>query len=81
MDDTLEKLGTPKIYKNLHIKTKQIIIGWIMYSFMINIFDTIWWLGFEELTSWRLYMAHIVNHCIHINVFIDMLIIFFLWYV
>lgn len=81
MDDTLEKLGTPKMYEKLHTKSKQIIIGWIMYSLTINFFNTKSWLQFEETASWGLYMAHIVNYCIHINTFVDMLFTFFLWFV
>lgn len=81
VNDTLEKLGTLKMYKNLHTKTKQVIIIWIVYSLVMNAFDTIWWLSSKETTSWGLYLAHIVNHCIHINAFVDMLFTFFLWYV
>jgi len=81
VDDTLEKLGTPKMYKKLHMRSKQVIICWIVYSFTLNLIDTIWWLSLEETASFGLYIAHIVNHGFHINVFVDMLFIFFLWFV
>lgn len=81
VNDTLEKLGTPKMYKELHIKLKYMIIGWIVYSLTMNFFDTIWWLSIEEIAPWGLYFAHAVNHCIHVNTFVDMLFTFFLWFV
>ncbi|XP_011868447.1 PREDICTED: uncharacterized protein LOC105562317 [Vollenhovia emeryi] len=81
VDDTLEKLGTPKMYEKLYAKSKQLIFGWLVYVLIINFFDTIWWLRFEELASWGLYMAHIINFYVHMNAFVDMLFIFFLWYI
>ncbi|XP_036140807.1 uncharacterized protein LOC114255496 [Monomorium pharaonis] len=80
VDDTLEKLGTPKMYQKLHVKIKQIIIGWIVYYLAISVFDSIWWFNFYDST-WGLYLPYILNHCIHINVLVDLLFIFFLWYV
>ncbi|XP_011707022.1 PREDICTED: uncharacterized protein LOC105462193, partial [Wasmannia auropunctata] len=81
VDDTLEKLGTPKMYEKLHMRSKQIIICWIVYSLAMNFIDTIWWLSLEETASFGLYIAHVVNHGFHINAFMDMLFAFFLWYI
>lgn len=81
VDDTLEKLGTPKMYEKLHMKSKLMIIGWVVYSLAMNFFDTAWWINFKETASCGLYIAHIINYCIHVNTFMDMLFIFFLWFV
>ncbi|XP_029665574.1 uncharacterized protein LOC115236975 [Formica exsecta] len=81
VDDTLEELGTPKIYRKIHILGKGILIGWIVYSLAINFDDTIFWLNRKETASWGLFLSHILNYPMHVNTFLDLLFIFFLWYI
>ncbi|XP_067207937.1 putative gustatory receptor 28b [Linepithema humile] len=81
VNDTLEKLGTPKMYQKMHVWSKWMVIGWIVYSLVLNCYDTIWWINQKETASWGLYLSHIFNYNIHINAFVDLLFIFFLWYV
>ncbi|XP_011868444.1 PREDICTED: uncharacterized protein LOC105562313 [Vollenhovia emeryi] len=81
VDNTLEKLGTPKMYEKLHAKSKQIIISWIVYSLSMNIVDTIWWLRIKNFASWAIFIIYILNHCIHVNTLVDILFTFFLWLV
>ncbi|KAL6422647.1 hypothetical protein ACFW04_010706 [Cataglyphis niger] len=80
VDDTLEELGTPKIYRKIHRLGKRLIIGWIVYSLILNIHDALFWLS-EKKTVWRLFLSHILNCSIHINTFLDLLFIFLLWYI
>jgi len=41
VNDTLKELGTPKLYRKLHIRIKRILIGWLVCSQIINIIDMI----------------------------------------
>jgi len=78
VDDSLEELGIPKTYQKIHIYMKLVIIGWIVYSLVINFYDTmIFWTQFEETKSWGLLLAHILNHCIYINAFMALLLVWF----
>ncbi|XP_070156714.1 uncharacterized protein [Polyergus mexicanus] len=81
VDDTLEELGTAKMYRKIHILGKGILIGWIVYSLAINFDDTIYWLSRKEFASWGLFLSHILNYPIHVNTFLDLLFIFLLWYI
>ncbi|XP_029665626.1 uncharacterized protein LOC115237014 [Formica exsecta] len=81
VDDTLEELGTPKIYRKIHILGKGILIGWIVYSLAMNFDDTIFWLSRKEFASWGLFLSHILNYPIHVNTFLDLLFMFLLWYI
>jgi len=69
------------MYKKLQMKLKQIIIGWIVYSLTINFFDTVWWMSLEKTTSWRLLLTQLINYCIHINTFMNILFTVFSWFV
>ncbi|XP_025266011.1 uncharacterized protein LOC112638450 [Camponotus floridanus] len=81
IDDTLEELGTPKIYRKMHMLSKRVIIVWIVHSLVINFFDMLYWLNRKETAFWGLFLSHILNYCLHINTFLDLLFIFFLWYI
>ncbi|XP_050463452.1 uncharacterized protein LOC126857776 [Cataglyphis hispanica] len=80
VDDTLEELGTPKLYQKMYARSKQVIIGWIAYSLSINFYDTLWWFSVKR-DIWGFLVAHIINHCVNINAFVDLFFIFILWYV
>jgi hypothetical protein len=81
VDDTLEKLGTPKMYQKMHILSKWVVIVWIIYCLLGSFYDTIWFIQKKETLSWKLVAAHIVNHCANINTFVQFLFITLLWFV
>lgn len=83
VDDTLKKLGSPNMYRKVHIWSKRVVIGWIICSFGVNLNDTYsWWTLLEEKTiSLRFIVAHIYSHCLHVNTLLDSVFIMFLWYV
>lgn len=78
VDDTLEELGTPKIYKKLHACAKGVIIGWLTCSYTLNVFDMIWWLYTVE-DHRCLIIPYIINHYHHVNMLMDLLLMIFLW--
>ncbi|TGZ46193.1 hypothetical protein DBV15_06532 [Temnothorax longispinosus] len=51
VDDTLEELGTPKMYRKIYIWSKRVVIVWIMYSMTANKNDKV----IHQLTSVRQY--------------------------
>ncbi|XP_011866875.1 PREDICTED: uncharacterized protein LOC105561476 [Vollenhovia emeryi] len=67
VDDTLEELGTPKMYEKIHMQSKRIAIGWFLYSLVMNFSDTKWWLDRKETTSWGFIVPHLYNHSLHVN--------------
>jgi len=70
VDNTLEKLGTPKIYQKLHACAKKVLIGYV--------FDMIWW--FYVMEDHRcIILPCITNHFHHVNMLMDLLIMIFLW--
>ncbi|XP_077280088.1 uncharacterized protein LOC143907286 [Temnothorax americanus] len=80
VDDTLEELGTPKIYQKLHVYIKKVLIGWLVCSQLININDMIWW--FHTMKSyWCMIIPHITNNFRHTNVFVDLIFTIYLWYI
>ncbi|XP_067210687.1 uncharacterized protein [Linepithema humile] len=81
VDDTLKELGTPKMYRKLHILSKGMIIGWIVHTVITNIYSSIWWIKSVKQVSWGILLPYIINHCYHINEFTDIILIFLLWYV
>ncbi|XP_067203253.1 uncharacterized protein [Linepithema humile] len=81
VDDTLEKLGTPKIYQKMHILSKRVVIGWIIYCFTINLIDSKYWIQKKETSSWGLSLSYILNHFVHIITFIELFFIMFLWHI
>lgn len=80
MDDTFEKLGIPIMHKKMYTRSKQIIVGWIIYVLIVNFYDTLWWLSIQQ-TAWAFFAAHILNYCSHLNAFVNLLFIFMLWFV
>jgi len=80
VDDTLEELGTPEMHQKMYKRSKQTIIGWIMYILIVNFYDTLWWLNIQQ-NAWGFFTAHILNYCSHINAFVNLLFIFILWFV
>jgi len=80
VDDTLEVLGTPKIYQKLHACAKGVLIGWLICSYTTNVFDMMWW--FHAMDDRRcMILPYITNHFHHVNMLMDLLIIIFLWYI
>src|SRR5215467_12201662 len=69
------------MYHNIHTSSKLMIIGWIIHSIAVNFFDILWWISFEKTISWGILVPIILNHCIHINVLVDLLFTFLLWFV
>lgn len=81
MDDTLEKLGTPKTYREMYMWSKQVIIGWIALVLIINFYDSTFWIFIEEISYWGFMISYIVNQCYHFNLYQDLLFIIFLRFV
>jgi len=80
VDDTLEELGTPKIYQKLHACAKGVLIGWLICNYTTNVFDMMWW--FYKVEDRRcMILPYITNHFHHVNMLMDLLIIIFLWYI
>ncbi|XP_036140805.1 uncharacterized protein LOC105832090 [Monomorium pharaonis] len=79
VDDTLEELGTCKIYQKLHIFIKRVLIGWLVCTQIMNINDMMWWLRTQD--HWYSIIPYIVNHYIHVNMLVALLFITFLWYI
>ncbi|XP_071632446.1 uncharacterized protein [Temnothorax longispinosus] len=77
VDDSLEELGTPKMYQKMHMWSKIVIIGWLVLSLFTNFYDSLWWLK----KSGNAYVSYALNHSIHINTLVDLLFISILWYV
>ncbi|KAL0102424.1 hypothetical protein PUN28_017995 [Cardiocondyla obscurior] len=67
------------MYLKLKTWSKKIIIGWIMNNFIINFYESFWWLKVEKTTTWRLYLPYILNHSLHINTLVDLIFTFVLW--
>ena len=42
VDDMLEELGTLRIYRKLQIRIKRTLIGWLVYTQIVNISDVTW---------------------------------------
>lgn len=76
----LEELGTPKIYRRLHICIKGVLIGWLMCSQLANVNDMIWWFHTME-NHWCMIIPYITNYVQHVNMFIDLVFTIFLWFV
>ncbi|XP_011881040.1 PREDICTED: putative gustatory receptor 28b isoform X2 [Vollenhovia emeryi] len=83
VDDTLKELGSSNIYRKMHIWSKGVITGWIVYSFTLNFIDSLTWqiLLIEKAPIWRFFVAHIYTYCLHVNTFVDSVFIIFLWYI
>ncbi|XP_024884712.1 uncharacterized protein LOC112462876, partial [Temnothorax curvispinosus] len=83
VDDTLKELGSPKMYRKMHMLSKRIAIGWTVLSFALNFCDTMSCLIQlrEETTSWKFIVPHMYNYCIHTGALVDLVFITFLWYI
>lgn len=81
MDDSLEELGIPKMYKTMHMWSKGIVIGWLTCCLVANFYESFNWLEMIEIVSWALYIPHIFNYSFQINIFVDLLFISILWFV
>ncbi|KAL6422645.1 hypothetical protein ACFW04_010705 [Cataglyphis niger] len=81
VDDTLEELGTSKIYQKMHIWSKRVVIAWFIYSLASNSYDTLWWINREKIAIWMFIFPYIGNYCIHANEFVDLIFVTFLWYI
>ena len=78
-DDTLEELGTLKIYRKLHIHIKRTLIGWLVCTQIANISDMIWFS--HNIGSWCMIMPYITNHIQYANMFVDLIFTTCLWFV
>lgn len=81
INDTLEQLGTPQTYRKIYIYSKQLLIGWIIYTFIGNFYDALGELKIKREIVWELFLSYILNYCICINAFVDVLFTFLLWLV
>ncbi|KYN42741.1 hypothetical protein ALC56_02543 [Trachymyrmex septentrionalis] len=80
VDDTLEELGTRKMYQNLRIRVKRILIVWLVYSQMANIFDMPWFCHTSK-NKWCMLTPYITNHIQHANMFLNLVFTTCLWFV
>ncbi|XP_072754244.1 uncharacterized protein [Anoplolepis gracilipes] len=81
VDDTLEELGSPKIYQNMYTWSKRTVIAWIVYSNAYNFYDVIWWVNRKETASWAFIISYLLNHPLHVNMLMDLIFITILWYI
>lgn len=81
VDDTLEELGTPKIYQKMHIWSKRIVIAWFIYSIAMNFYDVLWWVDKKRTASWAFIVPYLINHSFHVNMLVDLLFLTILWFV
>ncbi|XP_011881044.1 PREDICTED: uncharacterized protein LOC105569298 [Vollenhovia emeryi] len=80
VDDTLEELGIPKIYRKLNVYIKRALIGWLVCIQLANINDMIWW--FRTLKKYRyMIIPHITNYYQHFNILLDLVFSIYLWYI
>ncbi|XP_032681998.1 uncharacterized protein LOC116849186 [Odontomachus brunneus] len=80
VDDTLEELGIPKMYQEMHMWSKRVVAGWVVYIFFTNTYDSLWWRSVRQ-SNWAYLISHAINHCFHVNLFVDLTFIFFMWYI
>ncbi|XP_032682000.1 uncharacterized protein LOC116849188 [Odontomachus brunneus] len=80
VDDTLEELGIPKMYQEMHMWSKRVVAGWVVYIFFTNTYDSFWWWSVTQ-SNWAYLIPHVLNHCFHVNLFVDFMFIFFMWYI
>lgn len=85
VDNTLEKLGTQKMYCKLHTYMKRVLIGWLVSINIVNINDLMWYKDTKDFMSMKDYMSlilpYITNHHFHVNMFMDLLLVTLLWLV
>ncbi|XP_029665570.1 uncharacterized protein LOC115236970 [Formica exsecta] len=74
VDETLEKLGTPKNYMKLRKQIIWLIIGWIVSIFFMDIIDSLWF--FIHMAEYQIVIAVcgslILNYSYHISVIYDL---------
>ncbi|XP_032681992.1 uncharacterized protein LOC116849181 [Odontomachus brunneus] len=80
VDDTLEELGIPKMYQEMHMWLKRVVAGWIVCILFINTYDCYWW-SRKRQSNWMYLIPYMINHCFHVNLFVDLTFIFFTWYI
>ena len=80
VDDTLEELGTLKIYRKLHIRIKRTLIGWLVCTQMANISDMTWFCDTIG-SQWCMITPYITNHIQNANMFVDLVFTTCLWFV
>ncbi|EZA58586.1 hypothetical protein X777_14751 [Ooceraea biroi] len=80
VDNTLEQLGTPKMDKQIFMWSKQIIIGWFIYVFLMNIYNVQYYAQYISI-FWALVLSGIVHYSTHVNILVDCLVVILLWYV
>ncbi|XP_032682016.1 uncharacterized protein LOC116849204 [Odontomachus brunneus] len=80
VDDTLEELGIPKMYQEMHMWSKRVVAGWVVYILFINTYDFFRWRKVSQ-SNWAYLIPHVINHCYYVNTFVDLTFIFFMWYI
>ncbi|XP_071632149.1 putative gustatory receptor 28b [Temnothorax longispinosus] len=80
VDNTLEELGTPKIYRKFYVCIKWVLIGWLVCSQTANIIDMMWW-SYTVENQWCMIIPYITNHYQHVNMLVDLAFIICLWYI
>ncbi|XP_072754246.1 uncharacterized protein [Anoplolepis gracilipes] len=56
VNNTLEQLGTPKAYGKMYIHSKQVLVGWIVYSFILSVIGAQWLT--DRTIIWALFQFH-----------------------
>jgi len=80
VDDTLEELGTLRIYRKLQIRIKITLIGWFVCTQIANICDMIWFYYYIR-NLWCMITPYITNHIQNANMFVDLVFTTCLWFV
>lgn len=72
VNNTLERLGTPKNYAKLRTRVIWLIVGWMIVSFMMDIVDNVWFIMHTStFTVVAVCLPYIINHTLHINALYD----------
>ncbi|XP_011702910.1 PREDICTED: uncharacterized protein LOC105458969, partial [Wasmannia auropunctata] len=81
VDNTLEELGTPKLYRDLHMRTKGLLIGWLICCHVGNISDIICWFYISKGKNHGyliIILTYITNYHYLVNMFVDLLFVIIL---
>ncbi|XP_026828042.1 uncharacterized protein LOC109611519 [Ooceraea biroi] len=80
VDDTLEKLGTPKEYHKIRNSVKQMLIIWFMMICVTLTSDSLFCI--EVLKDKKAMLIPVVmNYCLYINTFMDIIFVLLLRYI
>lgn len=72
VNETLEKLGTPKNYMKLRKRIIWLIIEWVILTIFLDIIDIQWFsIRIPRSQTVAICLALIINYAYHINVIYD----------